>query len=211
MMTRSTGMAADVSARPAVFEGERELKFTIPGGRVDLARRWLDALCRRDPVHPAAYVWTIYYDTPGFTALGEKINSDYLKLKVRLRWYSELASAPSGPAFVEAKMRVGAQREKVRVPAPYTAAELAGWDLQDARLRELPALLRMRSVVIPDQLRPVLLLRYRRDRFVEPISRMRVSLDGEIAAVAINPALVSTLDSSALDTGVLEAKGTGED
>jgi hypothetical protein len=192
-------------------DAERELKFTIPGGRVDLARRWLDALCRRDQEYPAAYVWTIYYDTPSLTSLGEKINSDYLKLKVRLRWYSGPTGPPSGPAFMEAKMRVGAHREKLRVPVPYSAAELAQWDLQDARLDDLPRLLRARGVAVPDRLHPLLLLRYRRDRFVEPVSRMRVSLDAEIAALAVNRALISTYDSSALDAGVLEVKGDSEE
>ena len=209
MTTVFTGMAA--GALMPGHDDERELKFTIPGGRVDLARRWLDALCRRDAEFPAAYVWTIYYDTPGLTSLGEKINSDYLKLKVRLRWYSTLAHGPSGPAFMEAKRRIGAGRDKARVRVPHAAESLAHWDLQDARLAELPRLLRDCGVVLPDRLRPLVLIRYRRDRFVEPVSRLRVSLDAEIAAAAVNRSMLSTYDASAIDTGVLEVKGNSED
>ena len=87
--------------------GERELKFTLPAGRVHLARRRLESLCRRDPEFPSAIVWTIYYDTPALMSLGEKLNSDYLKRKIRVRWYSDLDGHATGPAFVEAKMRVG--------------------------------------------------------------------------------------------------------
>ena len=209
MTTVFTGMAA--GAPMPGHDAERELKFTIPGGRVDLTRRWLDALCRRDAEFPAAYVWTIYYDTPGLTSLGEKINSDYLKLKVRLRWYSTLANGPSGPAFMEAKRRIGAGRDKARVRVPHAAENLAHWDLQDARLAELPRLLRDRGVVLPDRLRPLLLIRYRRDRFVEPVSRLRVSLDAEIAAAAVNRSMLSTYDASAIEIGVLEVKGNSED
>ena len=97
----------DVAARPAPGRGERELKFTLPAARAQLARRRLETLCRRDPEFPAAIVWTIYYDTPALVSLGEKINSDYLKRKIRVRWYSDLEGRVTGPAFVEAKLRVG--------------------------------------------------------------------------------------------------------
>ena len=129
----------DVAARPAPSAGERELKFTLPASRVHLARRRLDSLCRRDPEFPAAVVWTIYYDTPALASLGEKINSDYLKRKIRVRWYSDLEGRVSGPAFVEAKLRLGTRRSKVRARLPYPADEIARWDLQDPRLLRIPA------------------------------------------------------------------------
>src|SRR5688572_26159644 len=132
----------DVAAPRSPAASDRELKFAFPDVRADVARRWLDAICRRDPQFPAAVVSTIYYDTPDLTALGEKINSDYLKHKIRLRWYADLAGAPSGPAFVEAKLRVGTRRAKVRVQVPDSAEELAGWDLEDPRLVSMPRLRR---------------------------------------------------------------------
>src|SRR5687768_11506284 len=59
-----------VAARPAPGAGDRELKFTLPAGRVHIARRRLESVCRRDPEFPAAAVWTIYYDTPALISLG---------------------------------------------------------------------------------------------------------------------------------------------
>jgi hypothetical protein len=197
--------ATAVAAVPA--EGERELKFAVPGGRVDPVRRWLDAICRRDPRFPAAVVWTIYYDTPDLSALGEKINSEYLKEKIRLRWYSPLAGAPSGPAFIEAKTRVGTRRAKARVRVPFPAEEVASWSLQDPRLQTLPALLRSSSILVHDRWQPLLVLRYRRDRYVEPVSGARVSLDAEIAPVAVNPRFLGGADDRTLEGGVLEIKG----
>ena len=111
--------ARDAAATLPRPDGERELKFVLPDGRVDLARRWLDRICSRDPEFPAAVVWTIYYDTPRLASLGEKINSDYLKQKIRVRWYSDLDGRAAGPAFVEAKLRVGNRRFKVREALPY--------------------------------------------------------------------------------------------
>jgi hypothetical protein len=191
--------------------GERELKYTLPAGRAGLARRWLEQLCRRDPQFPAAIVWTIYYDTAGLTSLGEKINSDYLKRKIRLRWYSALDGRSAGPAFVEAKIRTGTRRSKVREKVPYDAGELAAWQLQDPRLLSLPLLLQRHGVLGQESWQPMMLIRYRRDRFVEPVSRSRVSLDADIAAAGMSARFVSRADLSPIDRAVLEVKGMEEE
>lgn len=200
----------DVAARPVPGAGERELKFTLPASRAHLARRRLDSLCRRDPEFPAAVVSTIYYDTPALDSLGEKINSDYLKRKIRVRWYADLDGRVSGPAFVEAKLRLGTRRSKVRARLSFPAQDIAGWDLQDPRLLTLPLALRKQGVLGQASWQPMLLLRYRRDRFVEPLTRSRVSLDANISGVAANPRFLSAPVLSPLATAVLEVKGDGD-
>ena len=203
----STAATPNVAAWPAPADGDRELKFVFPNARLDHARRWLGALCRRDAAFPEALVWTLYSDTPALQLLGEKINSEYLKRKVRLRWYSDLDGNPSGPAFMEAKMRTGNRRSKVRVRLAHPADELARWPVQDARFRTFPALLRPHGVLDAENWQPIVQLKYRRDRFVEPASRARVSLDGDIAATEVNPAICSVADPSPLRVAVLEVKG----
>ena len=206
-----TEATRDVATPNAPDLGERELKFTLPAGRVHLARQRLERLCRPDPEFPSALVWTIYYDTPALSSLGEKINSDYLKRKIRVRWYSDLAGHPSGPAFVEAKLRLGTRRTKERERLPVQAEEIAGWDLQDPRLLQFPLLLRPHGVLGQESWQPVMLLRYRRDRFIEPLTQSRISLDADIAGVKVNPRFVSTADTSPLPAAVLEVKGAGDE
>ena len=201
----------DVATRPAAAAGERELKFTLPASLVHLARRRLESLCRRDPEFPSAVVWTIYYDTPALISLSEKINSDYLKRKIRVRWYSDLEGRVSGPAFVEAKLRLGTQRSKVRARLPYPAQEIARWDLQDPRLLAFPVLLRDSGILHQQSWQPMMRLRYRRDRFIEPLTRSRVSLDAEISGSAANPRFLSAPVLSPLATAVLEVKGSGDE
>ena len=201
----------DVAAPNAPELGERELKFTLPAGRVHLARQRLAHLCRPDPKFPSALVWTIYYDTPSLSSLGEKINSDYLKRKIRVRWYTDLDHRPSGPAFVEAKLRMGTRRSKEREQLPFQAEEIAGWDLQDPRLLQFPLLLRGHGILGQESWQPVMLLRYRRDRFIEPLTRSRISLDADITGVAVNPRIVSAADASPLPVAVLEVKGSGDE
>jgi hypothetical protein len=201
----------DVAARPATSAGERELKFTLPAGRVHLARRRLESVCRRDPQFPAALVWTLYYDTPALASLGEKINSDYLKRKIRVRWYSDLEGRASGPAFVEAKLRMGTRRSKVRVRLAVPADEIARWDLQDPRLLPFPLLLRDQGILHQESWQPVMLIRYRRDRFLEPLTQSRVSLDADISAAGASPRFLSAPDRSPLATAVLEVKGSSDE
>ena len=192
-------------------DDERELKFTLPQGRAPLVRSWLERICRPDPEFPAALVSTIYYDTTALISLSEKLNSDYLKRKIRVRWYSSLQGDVTGPAFVEAKFRTGTRRAKVRQQLPFPAAEIAGMDLADRRLHRLPELLRVHGVLGHSAWQPVMLIRYRRDRYTEPASQSRISLDSDISAAAVNPAMVPTADLSPLRTAVLEAKGPGDE
>jgi VTC domain len=201
----------NAAPRPIPGAGERELKFTLPAARAHLARRRLVSLCRRDPEFPAAIVWTIYYDTPALASLGEKINSDYLKRKIRVRWYSDIEGHVAGPAFVEAKLRLGTQRAKVRARLPFPAEEIARWDLQDPRLLTAPHVLREQGVLGHASWQPVLLLRYRRDRFIEPVTRSRISLDADLRGAASNPRFLSAPTLSPLATSVLEVKGSGEE
>jgi hypothetical protein len=203
--------AADVALERTSGSGDHELKFSLPAGRVDLVRRLLDDTCRRDVDYPAALVWTIYYDTPDLRALAEKLNSDYLKSKVRLRWYSDLEGQVSGSAFIEAKARVGNRRVKVRTAAPHAAPVIASWSLQDPRLLAFPRLLRPQGIAVGDDWQPVLQLRYRRDRFTEPVTRARVSLDADIRAAAVSHRFIAACDATALGLAVLEIKGAEEE
>jgi hypothetical protein len=200
-----------VAALPRPVADERELKFTLPAARAHLVRRRLESVCLRDREFPAAIVWTIYYDTPSLASLGEKINSDYLKRKIRVRWYSDLDGRVTGPAFVEAKMRLGTRRSKARERLPYPADEIAQWSLQDARLRQFPLMLRTQGILGQAPYEPMLLIRYRRDRFLEALTRSRVSLDADITGVDANPRFVSAADVSPLPAAVLEVKGAEDE
>jgi VTC domain len=161
-------------------ELERELKFVLPGSRSSTALAFLRALCRSDPKYSVAKVSTIYYDTPDLQLLGEKLDSDYLKRKVRLRWYGGGEGAESTRSFLELKSRVGSLRTKDRVETPLPAAWLDRAPLEAAELLDVLDLLRPFGFAMPTLLVPALLVRYSRYRFVEPVSGTRVSLDGAI-------------------------------
>ena len=56
-----------------------------------------------------------------------------------------------------------------------------------------------------------MLIRYRRDRFTESLSRSRISLDSYIAAVAVNRTFMSVIDDTTIGVAVLEVKGATDE
>ena len=201
---------ARLAAAP-VEELERELKFVLPAARVEMAHRWLAMTCKPDGRFPDAIVHTVYYDTPGFASLHEKLNSDYLKLKVRVRWYASPGAPGTGVAFVEAKRRVGNRRDKVRVALPFTADELDGRRLDDPVFQTLPARLSDVGIVLRSDWQPMLALQYRRRRFVDPATGFRLSLDSDIAATRVNHRFLFMRHLGPLPVGVLEVKGHADE
>ena len=162
-----------------------EAKFVAERWRAESARRWLQMVCRPDPDFPEATVYTVYYDTPGLRCLHEKLNGDYLKSKVRLRWY-RVGERAGDAAFLEVKMRLGSRREKVRVPVPFQGTWPTYGSLDVPSLRSVPRQLRVAGITIPHDYRPVLLVRYRRHRFIERLTGLRASLDTDICSPAVS-------------------------
>ncbi|MGH9371248.1 MAG: VTC domain-containing protein [Vicinamibacterales bacterium] len=201
-----------VSSPPAAAsdaELERELKFLLPGARSASALPLLRLVCRPDPKYPSTIVSTIYYDTPGLQLLSEKLDSDFLKVKVRLRWYAPGPGREgAGASFLEIKSRVGSLRTKARVETPLQAAWLDRASLEARELLDVLELVRPLGITVPAPLMPALLVRYARHRFVEPVSGTRVSLDTDIESPRARRGLFRGAAAARIPGAVLEVKGT---
>jgi len=192
---------------PVLDAVEHELKFTIPVSRTDAVLAWLRGACTPDPAFPCGRVSSIYYDTPGFDSLREKLNSDYLKAKVRLRWYSALATGERpGRAMLESKRRVGARREKVRLATEHTGDQLEALSLDDPALALIPHRLWSAGVMVR-AMRPVLSVQYDRYRFLDRASHTRVSVDFAIAVPAVSRRVSAWRHPGPLDVAIVEVKG----
>jgi hypothetical protein len=208
----STAATTDRPAPSARFVEtlERELKFVLPSSRADVAARLLQTLCTPDAQYPDADVWTVYYDSRDFESLDEKLNSDYLKTKIRLRWYAPPGNTGQGPVFLEAKQRVGNRRDKIRVRLSVAAETLVGLRLDDPAFRLAPEPLAANGILLGPDWQPMLALRYRRRRFVDVLTGTRVSLDSEITATAVNPRYLFARKLGPLRVAVVEVKGSAE-
>ncbi|MEO7795712.1 MAG: VTC domain-containing protein [Thermoanaerobaculia bacterium] len=168
---------------------DHEVKFVFPGASLAVARTILQAACRRELPHAASLVETIYFDGRRLESLAEKLASDYRKTKIRLRWYDRSAAV-----WLEVKRRVGSRREKFRTRIGPTedagresldGRELSLSSLDSPALATLPRWLVGVGEAVPAGLAPAVHLAYRRERFVEPASGLRISLDSEIEVVRI--------------------------
>jgi hypothetical protein len=152
-------------------------------------------------------VHTVYYDTPGWALLGEKMDSDYLKAKVRVRWYADLRGTPGGAVFAELKERIGNRRVKTRVALPIDGATAVGRPLHDRAWADWLRPLAEACGYLPASLAPVLALRYVRHRFVDPRTSSRLTVDEAISVDRVNPQRLRGRSSGRLPVAVVEYKG----
>jgi VTC domain len=186
-----------------------EQKYNFPLGLKSLLQDWLNYSCLPDPEHPVGIIHSIYFDTPDLRHFAEKVNSDYRKCKVRLRWYGDLGTMQPGKevkAYLEVKNKFGAirrkGREEVRLPV-----ELLRGKAYDQPLVQAMAQLAPGAGYDPaGMLLPMADIRYRRLRYVEPKTGARISLDYEICCPRANSTFFPSLTPVYLDKGVLEIK-----
>ena len=187
---------------------EHETKFVLRNGAAEMMIRWLECRCRPDPEFPAGIISSIYYDTRDWRFLREKINSDFLKTKVRVRWYADIDTEEPGDAsFLEAKYKVGARREKVRIKTDYTWKWLSRVALDNGKLHDIPQMLWSKGLFFPGRLYPAFLIRYKRRRFVAPVTQARLSIDYDISAPEVNLQMLPRTNPFRLEEAVFELKG----
>lgn len=185
-----------------------ELKYLIGNQRSGPVLQWLKCNCRPDPRYPAGLVNSIYFDTRDWQSLGEKINSDYLKTKIRLRWYTEIdGSYANDQSFAEVKYKIGYKRQKKRIQAPFSIDDLAGMDLQNPMLLRIPQLLKSNGIRVHRAHFPVYRIEYKRFRFLEPLHGGRICFDKDIRIPQVNPMALARQYPLALQTAVFEYKG----
>jgi SPX domain protein involved in polyphosphate accumulation len=168
---------------------------------------WLGHVCAPDPNYPCNGVNSLYYDTAGLDLCAAKESSDFLKAKIRVRWYDE--AGPTEPIFLEAKMKEGVVVHKERIRLEDGGEALCGMHADDEALRFLQA---QAQALVPfplGMLHPVCIVTYRRSRYIDPVTGWRVSLDEGICLPASNTDLFPFSEAAYFDFCVLEVKGRG--
>ena len=183
-----------------------ERKFFVDPRRLGLVRAWLAHTCRPAPQYPEGPVTSCYYDTPDMDEYFASFDGDLDKHKVRLRWYDSVPSSGEVTTFVELKSKNGAETTKRRAPLTVPASVLADEDFAAALPREtLVRYLLGLGYRQPLDLRPTVVVTYHRYRFLEPHSRMTVSLDSNIRAWLAGD--LCRWPPISLEAAVLELKG----
>ena len=187
-----------------------EQKYVFVEGHKLLLQEWLERTMTKDPLYHEGTVASIYFDTPRFDLYGEKRNSDYVKSKLRLRWYvDEQEGDPEReiPCFLEIKRKVGTVRRKERLKLPIPARCLRERMFLDPTILGLSERACELGYSNTVALMPVAVIRYDRLRYVAPASGSRIALDTSIRCVRMNPRLLCGSPPVHLSVGVLEVKG----
>jgi len=187
---------------------EYEVKFPVPQARVPLLIQWLAAHCRPHPEYPGAEISSVYYDTPDWELLNEKVNSDYFKAKVRLRWYR--VGAATSRAWMEAKIKEGSRRLKLRCATEHEGERLLSTPLDSPLYTGALAALREKTA-FANRLTPVYQITYRRLRFCHRFSPSVFCLDHAITIPRVHPGRMRLHRPDPLPWAVLEQKGPLEE
>lgn len=155
-----------------------EVKFIGPSHGAPFVAASLEALCAPDHEFPENVVHSVYFDSPDLASYAEKTNGDYLKTKVRLRWYAELERrgekrGGDWTAWLEIKTRTGSRgtkrRKLLRLPGP---SPLEGLDPE-----ALGAIVREH---LGSSRRPSCWVSYSRARLWGPDGLTRLSIDRDL-------------------------------
>jgi len=207
--------AADVHIDEATAETEElpqrfERKFFVLPRSVGFAYTLLRQVCRPDSEYPESRVNSLYFDTPDLDQFIRSESGDFKKDKVRLRWYGQIgAQQETVPVFLELKARQGfvssKQRRRLEVSAECLApAHLANGIIDRRVLMDTLAAFGH----FPElPLRPVIFISYRRYRFNEMVTGVRVSLDCGIRSSMAALELGNGERELWLQGGVVEVKG----
>jgi hypothetical protein len=195
----------------AAFREVLEQKYMYAAWSREELAEWMTYALMPDPEQPEGVVNSVYFDTPGLALYGQKRASEYLKFKVRLRWYGDAEQAAAGsaiPCFLEVKRKVGCLRHKQRTATRLPRQLLAGKALDRPEIAELADLAIENRYPEYAPLVPMAHIRYRRRRYIDGATGARVALDWDIACLWFNDSFLPLEAPVRLDRGVLEVKGT---
>ena len=200
-----------ISGQPSEKVAQRfERKFFILPKNIGFAYTLLRQVCRPDKEFPQSRVNSLYFDTADLDEHMRSASGDYKKDKIRIRWYDGITDNQAMvPVYIELKSRQGftssKQRQKFLVPSTSLMPEQLGSGIIDKSV--LIDTLAGFGFFLEKPVQPVIMISYRRYRFNEMQTGVRVSLDYDIRAQAVAIELGRREREVRLPGGVIEVKG----
>ncbi|NNK13512.1 MAG: VTC domain-containing protein [Desulfobacterales bacterium] len=189
---------------------EYEIKYTFAEWRAPYIAAQLSVYCTEDSHYRKNRIHSVYFDSSNWDFAADKASSDYLKTKMRVRWYSDPDNRVADSVrFLEVKNKIGTKRSKVRIQLPDHFNDFNHDNLSSEQITYLNRASREIAPELTESLlEPALYVSYERKRFFEGHSSSRLSLDTAITCQAISTSLNYCRFPLALDEAVLEVKGT---
>ncbi|MCE5253020.1 MAG: VTC domain-containing protein [Actinomycetia bacterium] len=200
-----------------------EQKFFISPAQMSFVFALVRRTCRWDDDYPEEQINSVYFDTADLDQHERSLSGEFTKDKVRIRWYGihrgrveagppagpERPGAATIPVWIELKSRRGfastKQRRRHEVPAEALVFEalrkgIVPTDMLAKTMAEF-------GFFPSRRLLPVIVISYRRCRFVEPRTGFRVAVDSHIRSSMILPGHGHGERDLELPGAVVEVKG----
>ena len=189
-----------------MYFGRIEDKYIINNSL--FARVILSSNLSLDRKYPFNYIFTLHFDTYELDSYYQKLNGEYYKSKLRVRWYSD-----TDKYFIPEKVFIENKVKKNKLVLKYRD----GIFLTDNQRKEVCNPMHWTEFIERNKLNlqirfdkpmlPIMLSCYRRYRFYDAFSGSRISLEDCIRAYQVSP-LISRSNNvdPVLKGGVLEIK-----
>lgn len=194
--------AATVETLPDVVEQ----KYTFAAHALTELLDWAEYALDPDASHPEGVINSLYYDTPDLLMYRQKRSSEYLKCKVRLRWYSTTPLGEGVPCYLEVKRKAGSTRHKRRSTIHVPPDSLADGLFQCNIIAAASDQAQQNGYPEHSVMLPVAHVQYRRRRYTDPGTGARIAIDWDISCPAVNTDVVPAEPPVWLPRGVLEVK-----
>jgi len=200
---------SELVSTPAEPVKRIERKFFVPPHKIAFANIFLHHVCRPDKQFPSSQINTLYFDSPELDQYIRSESGDFRKDKVRIRWYDRIDDYEGEiPIYLEVKSRRGFASSKRRQRLLVPAENLATGNLGNGIISQAELIHTLAQIgYLPEKpLKPVIMIMYRRLRFSEMFSGVRVSLDTSIRSTIVARDLGFGERDLPLRGGVIEVK-----
>lgn len=187
-----------------------ERKFFIPPAKAIFARGLLSHTSRPDGKFPRGIINSLYFDTPDLEEYQKSDDGNYERAKIRIRWYDN----PTGikgmiTVYLEMKSKRGfasrKKRREILVEAERLKKNRAGNTIIYPNI--ISQTLAEFGYFSKEPLIPVIVISYKRLRFVEIFTGTRLSFDWAVRSSMAAQGFGHSNASLMLDSGVVEIKG----
>ncbi len=197
-------------ARPRRFER----KFFLPAEKIPFAAHLLVHCCVKDPQFHKGTIHSVYYDTHDNAALHDSNEGNPIRNKIRVRWYDTPSeTSATTPVFLELKSKDGfagtKQRMKTLVPTERLTNPARRGSILD--VTTVHQTLFQFGHYPEGLLHPVIYISYRRLRFQDLLTGIRISLDWDIGSSLVGPHVSRGAGLLLMHGGVIEIKGPSMD
>jgi len=187
-----------------------ERKFFIPPTKTAFARSLLSHICPPDARYPRGTINSLYFDTHELDSFQKSNDGNYERDKIRIRWYDNPGvSKGMVPVYLELKSKRGFASRKKRRKILVPAENLKKIRAEDTIINRniISGTLTEFGYFSNKPLIPVILVTYKRLRFTEILTGVRLSFDWGIHSTLIFPGVGYGRTSLMLEGGIIEIKG----